>query len=41
MQVVLHLEIDVSTASGIPDDTVSTVTENARALGFDEYRFEE
>jgi hypothetical protein len=41
MQVVIHLEIDVSTASGIPDDTVSTVTENARALGFDEYRFEE
>jgi hypothetical protein len=41
MQVVVHLEIEVSTASDISDDTVNTVIENARALGFDEFRFEE
>jgi hypothetical protein len=41
IQVIIHLEIDSSTASGFSEDTVSTVTENARALGFDEYRFEE
>jgi hypothetical protein len=41
MQVVIHLEIDVSTASSFSDDTASTVMENARALGFEEYGFEE
>jgi hypothetical protein len=40
MQVAIRFEIDVSTASGLPEDTASTVMENARALG-EEYGFDE
>jgi hypothetical protein len=41
IQVAIHLEMDVSTTSGISEDTASTVMENARALGFEEYGFDE
>ena len=41
IQVAIGLEMDVSTTSDIPEDTASTVMENARALGFEEYGFDE
>ena len=41
MEIVIRLEMDVSTALEISENTASTVIENARALGFEEYEFEE
>ncbi len=40
-RVDVRLEIQAEVPDGVPDDTVRTVSENAQALGFEPFRFEE
>jgi hypothetical protein len=35
------LEISADVPSGVPEDVVSTVTENAKTLNFEQHGFEE